>query len=88
VLKEFAAKKCVKLGKLIKETNGNQKRNKGKRDSIVKVEQEVHQPCSSSSSSNDSALITSSRGVVLGRSQHYQGGQWKPALQSIAEFGS
>ncbi|PIA29399.1 hypothetical protein AQUCO_06000043v1 [Aquilegia coerulea] len=93
VLKEFAAKKCVKLGKMIKETgeiNGKQKRNKGKRDSKIKVEQEVRRPCSSSSSSNcnDSSLVSSSSTGVMGTSQRYQGGQWKPALQSIAEFGS
>ncbi|PIA29398.1 hypothetical protein AQUCO_06000043v1 [Aquilegia coerulea] len=80
-------------GKMIKETgeiNGKQKRNKGKRDSKIKVEQEVRRPCSSSSSSNcnDSSLVSSSSTGVMGTSQRYQGGQWKPALQSIAEFGS
>ncbi|XP_010273044.1 PREDICTED: uncharacterized protein LOC104608685 [Nelumbo nucifera] len=86
VLKEFAAKKSVKLGKLLKErglelrkdggcsrppSNSNSN-SKPENPSSAKVEQMVHRP-------------SSSRGA--GR-HHGGGGQWKPALQSIAEVGS
>ncbi|KAF8365101.1 hypothetical protein HHK36_032892 [Tetracentron sinense] len=85
VLKEFAAKKSVKLGKLLKERGiigAEKKKNEGgsksEKSSSAKVEQEVVRIGSSSS-----------RGV--GRHQHHHGGgggQWRPALQSIAEVGT
>ncbi|XP_038997741.1 uncharacterized protein LOC120122687 isoform X2 [Hibiscus syriacus] len=94
VLKEFAAKKCVKLGKLLKENGGlglgmelnrkvlptyassmNPKLN-SKSDHSSDV-QEVNRPGSSGSSR------------YMGR--HHGGGsgggQWRPALMSIAEIG-
>ncbi|KAK9285527.1 hypothetical protein L1049_024722 [Liquidambar formosana] len=89
VLKEFAAKKSVKLGKLLKERSGlgmEKKRESGgpnpksENCGSVKVEQEICRLGSSVGSSS------SSRGV--GRLHGGGGGQWKPALQSIAEVGT
>lgn len=102
VLNEFAAKKCVKLGKMHKETGGvdsaeKMRRRRRRRDrnndvdpllnrnDSVKVEQEAQQQEENSVTGVTSS--NSSRGV-LGRQLHYQSGQWKPALQSIAEVGS
>ncbi|XWS33476.1 hypothetical protein CRYUN_Cryun22dG0086700 [Craigia yunnanensis] len=100
VLKEFAAKKCVKLGKLLKERGGlgielkrkdlpstasnlNPKLNsKSENCSSVKVEQEVNRLGRNSGGSSGSSRY-------MGR--HHGGGvagQWKPALQSIAEIGT
>ncbi|KAE8715744.1 amino-acid acetyltransferase-like [Hibiscus syriacus] len=93
VLKEFAAKKCVKLGKLLKENGGlglgvelkrkdlprtasnmNPKLNsKPEKNSDVKVEQEVNR-------------LGGGGSRYMGRN-HGGGGQWTPALQSIAEIG-
>lgn len=96
VLKEFAAKKSVKLGKLLKERGGlglektKRKHSSGsnsnqnpKPDSYgtVEDEQEVY-----GLGSNVGSSSSSSRG--LGRYQGGGGGQWKPALQSIAEVGT
>ncbi|KAK6923160.1 PADRE domain [Dillenia turbinata] len=95
VLKEFAAKKSGKLGRLIKERGlGNgmdlcKRRNvrcpdpnpssKSETSSSVQMEQEI----SSSRSSSGSCSSSSSRGGV---GRHHGGvGQWKPALQSIFE---
>jgi len=96
VLKEFAAKKCVKLGKLLEKgglgfgvgvetrrkdlgrcsnTNPNPK---FENSDSVKVEQAVHRQGNNGGSSI--------RGGV-GR-HHGGGGQWRPALQSIAEVGT
>lgn len=93
VLKEFAAKKCVKLGKLLEKGGpGVETRRKDSSSSItnpkskfdnsgsVKNEQEVHRPVSNGESSSSSMRS-------VGR--HYTGGgQWRPALQSIAEVGT
>ncbi|XP_043708013.1 uncharacterized protein LOC122657385 [Telopea speciosissima] len=82
VLKEFAAKKCVKLGRLMKETAGDRRKDGGgavkppplpSKSEIpvsVKVEPEVQRPAGSSSG-----------GHRMGRNH----GQWRPALQSISE---
>ncbi|XP_011031305.1 PREDICTED: uncharacterized protein LOC105130466 [Populus euphratica] len=93
VLKEFAAKKCVKLGKLLKESRGLGGEMKRKNssdllnpisnsDNSIKVEQEVNRL-----GSNGGSTSSSSRGGV---GMHYGagGGQWKPALQSISETGT
>ncbi|KAB1214920.1 hypothetical protein CJ030_MR5G024512 [Morella rubra] len=88
VLKEFAAKKCVKLGKLLERGGlGVETRRKGSGGSnpMSKIEncpteQEVHRL-----GSNGGSTSNSSRGV--GR-HHGSGGQWRPALQSIAEVGT
>ncbi|KAI3462677.1 hypothetical protein Pfo_019340 [Paulownia fortunei] len=86
VLKEFAAKKCVKLGKLLKERgafNLEPKKNQAglEPSSTVKTEQQEAQHLGSSGGGSGS----SSRGV--GRHQG-GGGQWRPALQSISELGT
>ncbi|KAF7828608.1 DUF4228 domain protein [Senna tora] len=85
VLKEFAAKKCVKLGKLLKESGslGVQMKNRDPRasnPSPVK-EQEVHRMASNGS--NSSRSKAGGRHVGGGG-----GGQWRPALQSISELGN
>ncbi|GAV67990.1 DUF4228 domain-containing protein, partial [Cephalotus follicularis] len=84
VLKEFAAKKCVKLGKLlgrggiVKEMRRNPNPNpKSDNCDSVKVEHEIHQLATNGS------ISSSSR--VLRRHHGGGGGQWRPALQSIAE---
>ncbi|KAK6163323.1 hypothetical protein DH2020_000187 [Rehmannia glutinosa] len=77
VLKEFAAKKCVKLGKLLE---------KG----ALNMEKKKNQPCSNSQSASvnktGQQLGSSSRGV--GRHQLGGGGQWRPALHTISELGT
>ncbi|XP_009765222.1 uncharacterized protein LOC107823349 [Nicotiana tabacum] len=94
VLKEFAAKKCMKLGKLLRESGGLVLDSKkistdppavNVKPRLVngipsKMEHETYQQGSSSSSSGPSQRS------VVGR--HNGGGQWKPALQSIAEIGT
>lgn len=95
VLKEFAAKKCVKLGKLLqrgglglerKKLSGGPSLNRNPKPEScpsVQMEQQIHQRLGSSSVGSS----ISSRGV----GRHYVGGgggQWKPALQSIAEVGT
>lgn len=89
VLKEFAAKKCVKLGKLLEKGGiavDNKKKLPGgssqsENCTPVKMESQVYRLGSSSGSG---------RGIGIGR--HHQvgggGGQWKPALQSISEVGT
>ncbi|KAL5556777.1 hypothetical protein UlMin_039013 [Ulmus minor] len=90
VLKEFAAKKCVKLGKLLKERGGIgldvKKRDSSgsnlKSDNSVKTEHEVLRL----GSNNNVGSSSSNRGV--GRHYGLGGGQWRPALQSISEIGT
>lgn len=84
VLKEFASKKCGKLGKLLKESgsHGIQMKHRDSRapnPSPVKVEQETQRAESNGSRSNNRSV-----------GRHFVGGsgQWRPALQSIAEFGT
>lgn len=99
VLKEFAAKKCVKLGKLLKETKvpGAEKKMEDpdgmnpnqnpistpESPRFIKMEQEDHRLGISTVGRSSS----SSRGT--GRNHGGGGGgQWKPALQSISEMGT
>ncbi|KAK9129706.1 hypothetical protein Sjap_010193 [Stephania japonica] len=98
VLKEFAAKKSVKLGRLLKEKGlnsvGEKHRSHSKSSSSasnISTSVEVHQQgssCSSVSMSSSNINNGNSSRVVVGRQQHYQPGQWRPALQSISEIGS
>ncbi|KAK4262415.1 hypothetical protein QN277_027977 [Acacia crassicarpa] len=79
VLKEFAAKKCVKLGKLLKQRGSMEiqmknRDNRASNPSAVKVEKEVHR------------VANNGRSKAVGR--HSGGGQWRPALHSIAEVGN
>lgn len=83
VLNEFATKKCAKLGKLLRESAGLAIQMKHVHSvhpnpSTVKVEQEVHKMESYGNKNN------------RGSGRHFGGGggQWRPALQSIAEIGS
>lgn len=98
VLKEFAAKKCVKLGKLLKERgNGNPGMELKMKDSS----------CSGASCPNPKSDISGTSTVKeqeggnhrIGSGSRYMGrqhgggsgggmGQWRPALQSIAEVGT
>ncbi|KAK4426424.1 hypothetical protein Salat_1411000 [Sesamum alatum] len=85
VLKEFAAKKCVKLGKLLKERGAfpvEQKKNHGGLESSstvqsASVKAEVHH-----------LGVGGGRGSRGGGRHHGGGGQWRPALQSISELGA
>ncbi|XP_027179477.1 uncharacterized protein LOC113778313 [Coffea eugenioides] len=104
VLKEFAAKKSVKLGKLLKESGGlvldtktnlsaptpnsnSRPRLVNGNSSLIKGAHEGYGAGSSSSSGMGSNSGSSSnRGV--GRHHIGHVGQWKPALQSIAEIGT
>ncbi|KAF7809936.1 DUF4228 domain protein [Senna tora] len=94
VLKELSAKKCVKLEKLLKDRGGlgvhikhrdsrapNPSPSSNPDFTPIKMEQEVHRMGSSSSSSSSSHK-------VVGRHLSGGGGQWRPALQSIAEVGT
>ncbi|KAI4315083.1 hypothetical protein L6164_027929 [Bauhinia variegata] len=96
VLKEFAAKKCSKLGKLLKESGSlgvqikkresralNPSPSSKSNRTPFKVEQEVHRM---RSNDNSSSSNNSNRGV--GRHFGGGGGQWRPALQSISEVGT
>ncbi|KAL3525588.1 hypothetical protein ACH5RR_013960 [Cinchona calisaya] len=100
VLKEFAAKKSAKLGKLLKESGGlvldvkkknmsagtiNSKSRLVNGTSPVKDAHEDYQLLGRSSSSS------TTRGVGRHSIRSQGGGgvrQWKPALQSIAEIGT
>ncbi|XP_022963138.1 uncharacterized protein LOC111463436 [Cucurbita moschata] len=99
VLKEFAAKKCVKLGKLLKEggalsigmkindTNSASNPNSNsKSQNYMKAEQEGGRRLEN----RDAGSRSGGRGGggPRGMGRHYGGGgQWRPALQSIAEVG-
>lgn len=75
VLKEFASKKCVKLGRLLKERGPL---SSNSRSPCVKTESNHHLAGGSGGSS---------RGGGVGR-LHGGGGHWRPALQSISEQGT
>lgn len=94
VLKEFAAKKSVKLGRLLRDRGGlglelkkkdlgapNPNSKSDKNNSTKMEHEEAHRVGSSSSGGGSS----SSRGMAR---SHGGVGQWRPALQSIAELGT
>ncbi|KAG6594969.1 hypothetical protein SDJN03_11522, partial [Cucurbita argyrosperma subsp. sororia] len=95
VLKEFAAKKCVKLGKLLKEGGALSKKDtdsasnpnsNSKSQNYMKAEQEGGRRLEN----RDAGSSSGGRGGGghRGMGRHYGGGgQWRPALQSIAEVG-
>lgn len=93
VLKEFAAKKCVKLGKLLKEggalsvgknTNDSNSASNSKSQNYTKPEQEAD----GGQENSDAGSSGGGRGGQRSMGRHYGGGgQWRPALQSIAEVG-
>ncbi|RZC54714.1 hypothetical protein C5167_013570 [Papaver somniferum] len=91
VLKEFAAKKCVKLGRLImkEKVSGNiidgekrKKISKSQVNSKSVQEQEVVHGGSNSSNNNGSSSRVGVGGI---RPLHHQ---WRPALESISEIGT
>ncbi|KAK8673083.1 hypothetical protein V6N13_111439 [Hibiscus sabdariffa] len=97
VLKEFAAKKCVKLGKLLKENGGLGLGMELKRRDLPRTASNVNRKLNSKSDNNSDVKVEqevnrpgssgaggSSR--YTGR-HHGGGGQWRPGLQSIAEIG-
>ncbi|KAG2242550.1 hypothetical protein Bca52824_095619, partial [Brassica carinata] len=97
VLKEFATKKCVKLGKLLKEGGGLELKKKTKKhrkktdqdhngrvnpNSVLDPKEDV---------SNDDTVAGDDSGNGFMR-RSYGGGRcgggWRPALHSIPELGS
>ncbi|XP_008237748.1 PREDICTED: uncharacterized protein LOC103336477 [Prunus mume] len=101
VLKEFAAKKSVKLGKLLKDTGGpglemrmkdlggpNPNPNlKSENHNSIKMER-VRSNGGSSSTSSSFRNVARNHGGGGGGGGGGVGGQWRPALQSIAEIGT
>ncbi|KAI3503006.1 hypothetical protein L1887_31440 [Cichorium endivia] len=80
VLKEFAAKKCMKLGKLLMERGVIEVAKKNDTtDAIPPVP-------NTSSVKNESNHRRRNGGRP--RHQSHGGGQWKPALNSISEIGN
>ncbi|KAG9157406.1 hypothetical protein Leryth_010251 [Lithospermum erythrorhizon] len=100
VLKEFAAKKCVKLGKLLKESGGlDTKRKLPNNVPLLKLKPKLPNGNSAkgvSSQQGEQEVFQgggdgSGRiGTSMSSRRHHNGGggQWRPALQSIAEVGS
>ncbi|PIN13838.1 hypothetical protein CDL12_10425 [Handroanthus impetiginosus] len=79
VMREFAAKKCVKLGKLLKQT------------SAINIEPKRNQEHSLNPNGGSIKTERPHKVVRLGSSQSGSRGvgrHWKPALHSIAELGT
>lgn len=88
VLKEFAAKKSVKLGKLLKESVGVSAEKK-KLDAGGSKQDNTHSIKIEQLGNHRGSAISSSSSRSIGRHRSSGGGgQWKPALQSIAELGT
>ncbi|KAF8081993.1 hypothetical protein N665_0853s0006 [Sinapis alba] len=96
VLNEFATKKCVKLGKLLKE-GGGLELNKTKKKHRKKTDQDNGRV--NPNSDSDPKEVDAANDTVAGedggngfmRRSHYGGrggGGWRPALHSIPELGS
>ncbi|XVE86981.1 hypothetical protein DITRI_Ditri18aG0079300 [Diplodiscus trichospermus] len=98
VLKEFAAKKCMKLGKLLKESGGLGMELKRKDlPSASNLNRKLNlksENCSSAKVEQEVNRQGSSGGSNGSSSRYLRrhhgggGGQWRPALQSIAEIGT
>ncbi|CAH8351412.1 unnamed protein product [Eruca vesicaria subsp. sativa] len=95
VLNEFATKKCVKLGKILKEGGGFELKNKKKHRQKTDQEKGRVNPKPDSNPKEDGANDTvagEDGGEGLKRRGHgggrCGGGGWRPALHSIPEFGS
>ncbi|CAA7034638.1 unnamed protein product [Microthlaspi erraticum] len=92
VLNEFATKKCVKLGKLLKEGGGLELKKKTKHGK--KTDRETGRTNPNSDLKEDGANDTVAEedgGDGFMRRSHggrRGGGGWRPALRSIPEFGS
>ncbi|CAD5336132.1 unnamed protein product [Arabidopsis thaliana] len=96
VLNEFATKKCVKLGKLLKEGGGLDLTKKKTKHRKKKLDQETGKvnPNSDPNPNQDgadNAVAGENGGDGFMRRSHgggRGGGGWRPALHSIPEFGS
>ncbi|KAG7607674.1 hypothetical protein ISN45_At05g064200 [Arabidopsis thaliana x Arabidopsis arenosa] len=96
VLNEFATKKCVKLGKLLKEGGGLDLTKKKTKHRKKKLDQETGKVNPNSDpnpnqDSADNAVAGENGGDGFMRRSHgggRGGGGWRPALHSIPEFGS
>ncbi|CDY08733.1 BnaA06g24910D [Brassica napus] len=97
VLKEFATKKCVKLGKLLKEGGGLELKKKTKKHR-KKTDQDHNGRVNPNSDldpkedvSNDDTVAGEDGGDGFMRRSHgggRGGGGWRPSLHSIPELGS
>ncbi|GMI68016.1 hypothetical protein like AT5G67620 [Hibiscus trionum] len=91
VLKEFAAKKCVKLGKLLKENGGLGLGMELKRRNLPTPASNTNHKQNSKSDNTSDVKVeqqVNRPGSSGGGGRHHGGGgQWRPALQSIAEIG-
>ncbi|KAE8655831.1 amino-acid acetyltransferase-like [Hibiscus syriacus] len=101
VLKEFAANKCVKLGKLLKENGGLGVGMELKRKDLSITASNMNSKLNSKSDDHSDVKVGqevnrpgSSGGGASGSrymGRHHGGGsgdgQWRPALMTIAEFG-
>ncbi|CAN7126001.1 hypothetical protein IGI04_008704 [Brassica rapa subsp. trilocularis] len=92
VLNEFATKKCVKLGKLMKEGGGLElkKRKKHKQKTGQETGRINRQSDPSENVGNDTVAGEDGvDGFIIRRSQSggRGGGGWRPALHSIPELG-
>lgn len=92
VMKEFAAKKCVKLGKLLERSGGDgveskKKESRTSRGPSSKHDSVTADDCMSTKEEEEEVdeMGSSSSGGLRGLTG---GRQWKPALQSISEIGS
>ncbi|KAF8017299.1 hypothetical protein BT93_H2476 [Corymbia citriodora subsp. variegata] len=96
VLKEFAAKKCVKLGKLLERSGGDEVESKKKESRTSRGTSSKQDPSSKQdSASADDCMSTEEEQEVDEMGSSSSGGglrgvmggrQWKPALQSISEI--
>ncbi|KFK28445.1 hypothetical protein AALP_AA8G515500 [Arabis alpina] len=92
VLNEFATKKCVKLGKLLKEGGGLELKKKKKHRKKTDQETVRVNPSSDPDPREDGPNDTVDGGDGFMRRSHGGGrgvgGGWRPALHSIPEVGS
>ncbi|KAJ0236522.1 hypothetical protein HA466_0258130 [Hirschfeldia incana] len=94
VLNEFATKKCVKLGKLLKEGGGFELKKKKKHRKKTDQEKGRVNPNSDSdpkeAGADDDTVAAEDGGEGLTRRSQSRGrgGGWRPALHSIPEVGS
>ncbi|CAL0312886.1 unnamed protein product [Lupinus luteus] len=90
VLKEFASKKCGKLGKLLKESGGHGIRMKHKDSRVLSQSSSSNSDCNPTKVEPENHPIGSNGNISNNKSvgRHLSGGQWRPALQSIAEIGN
>ncbi|GAB4846880.1 hypothetical protein Ancab_025888 [Ancistrocladus abbreviatus] len=94
VLKEFAEKKCVRLGKLVKEKGAvgvEKKKGSRGRGSFTNQEHDACHTATEVQQVGDRLGINVGGSSIRGVGRYHGGGgasHWKPALQSISEVGS